>query len=476
MDLNTSSSADEMRKAHCNCERCQRSVDDAKEASEARERALADGGLRTAASDNPLAREIESFEKKTALQVVRKGNQLEYKMSYEGKDKIFATSDATAKGLEEAEKKIAELVEAKQKELEKTFTVSFSRAGDDVVKQWVEKADCSWERGAMVKARNPNLIELHGIEAALYRCQPSNITANGSGVKFHFLEDNYYKDQPVLAYFTSADKDGKPSVFFEPGSNKNKPATERDSERFGKDHLFSVEALTTHELSHNHQAKTGWHTPADKEKLAKSIGWLPIVDKAGASDFILKGKNGEFYRYGKDSCKDTKVWVKCDKDGNPLDDKGNNAGSFKAAKHLKRTDVSDNALVKPLTYYFPNPTEHYAEGLMLYRLGSKNREQLLKESPELHKAAKAGDQAEIDQRYGFDQSGASKYIRGVDGLLKDNTEAERKAVKEFEDKVLAPTKSNDPTKEKASFFVQPRSRVDMLALIDSRAELSLRVS
>lgn len=440
--MDSNNRADEVRKTHCGCERCQRSTDEAREdreAREAKERSLADGAA-TPANTDALAKEIGEFESKTAVTVVRKGEKFEYSISYDGKDKVLATTDATTKGLEEAEKKMTDLVLEKMKELEKTFNVKFSKEGDDVVKQWVEKADCSWERGVMVKARNPNMIEIYGIQAALYRCQPSDIAVNKNGVKFHFLETNYYKDQPVLAYFTSADKDGNPSVFFEPGANKKKPATERDSARFGRDHLFSVEALTTHELSHNHQAKTGWYTPAEKEKLAKSIGWMPVVDKDGATDFIMKGKSGEYYRYGKDHCKDSKVWVKCDSNGDPLDEKGAKAGSYKAAKHLKRTDVSESALVKPLTYYFPSPLEMYAEGLMLYRLGGKDREQLLKESPALHEAAKKGDQVEIDARYGSNESGAARYIRGADGLLKDNTEAERKAVKEYEEKILNESK------------------------------------
>ncbi len=440
--MDFASGAEEMRKMHCNCERCQRgSQDNARESenSEQSKEKLSLAILSPAkgSESEALSKEIEQFEKKTALEVIQSANQLEYKISIHGKDQILHKSDASAKGLEEAEKKITELVQAKQKEIAKTFNVSFSSAGDDVTRQWVQKPDCSWERGIMVKARNPNLIELYGIESALNRCTPSNITVKGQGVKFHFLESNYYKDQPVLAYYTSGDKDGNPSIYFEPGANKNKPATELDSERFGRDFLFSVEALTSHELSHVHQAKNGWYTPAEKEKLAKSIGWLPILDKDGSTEFILKGKaDGEFYRLGKDHCSDSKVWVKCDSNGEPLDDKGNKAGSFKQAKHYKRSDVQNRAEVKPLTYYFPNPTEMFAEGLMLFRLGTKNRAELLEQSPALYKAAKEQDQIEIDKKFGKDAASSSKFVRGIDGMLKENNESERKAIKEFEEGVL----------------------------------------
>ncbi|MBX9690728.1 MAG: hypothetical protein K2X27_28695 [Candidatus Obscuribacterales bacterium] len=427
-------SKDKEKAGVCNCERCQKGFEKGK-------LELASFDLRKEADKDPLAGQISEFENKNALEIVRNANQLEYKISVNGQDKILTKSDASPKGLAEAEKKIAELVDEKIKELEKSFNVAFSKAGDDVVKQWVEKADCSWERGPMVKARSPQLIELYGIQACLTRCQPSDMASTGQGVKFHFLEDNYYKDQPVLAYFVGADKDGRPSVYFEPGANNKKPATEKDAERFKRDQLFSIEALTTHELSHNHQAKMGWHTAAEKETLAKAIGWMPFVDKDGSTEYMMQGKKGEFYRYGKDTCKDSKVWVKCDKSGTPLDDK-DLPTTFKNAKQYRRQEIADRALVKPLTYYFPNPVEMYAEGLMLYRLGDKRREELLRDSPALYKAAKAGDQAEIDQRYGKDPAGQSKKIRTVDGELQENNAENRKSIQDFEDKINKSTKTS----------------------------------
>ncbi len=433
---------DEERKAPCQCEHCQNAIPEKRD-GEFRKI----GPVPKPANSDSLSTEIKSFEEKNAVEITRNGNKLDYKISYNGKDLLLTSSDASAKGMESAEKKIAELVAEKQTELEKTFNVAFSKAGDDVVKQWVEKADCTWERGDMVKARSPKLFELYGIQACLYRSQPSDISATGNGIKFHFLEDNYYKNQPVLAYFVYEDKDNRQSVYFEPGANKSKPATEADAERLGRDHLASIEALTTHELAHNHEDKTGWHIPAQKEKLSKAIGWLPLVAKDGSTDWLFQGKKGELFRYGRDHCKDSKVWVKCDKDGNPLDKDDKVAASFKEAKQYKRTEIAEAALVKPLTYYFPNPIEMYAEGLMLYRLGNKHREELLRDSPALYKAAKSGDQNEIDQRYGLNTNGEAKYIRGVDGLLKSNDAAAQKSIQEFEDKVSK--KAQNKTQDKA---------------------------
>ena len=377
---------------------------------------------------------ITTFQDQHAVDVTLKGTTYEYKISVKGKDLVLFTTDASPKGLDEAEQKLAKLVQDKQDELTKTFKVSFSKEGDDVILQWIEKADCTWERGPMVKARPPQLLELHGIEAALYRSQPSQLDTTGQeGVKFHFLKDNYYKDQPVLAYFVRNDKDGKPSIYFEPGANKNKPATEEDANRFKRHHLFSIEALTLHELAHHHQKKMGWYDAADKEKLSKSIGWIPFVDpKTKETDWLFKGKQGELYRRGKDHCKDKHVWVKCNTDGEPLDDKDNPVAKFKDAKQYTSNEVTDKALVPPISYYFVNPVEMFAEGLMMLRLDKTRREELLKKSPVLFEAAKEQDQKEINLNFGTNQDGTARHIRNENGLSVEKNAANRELVEDFE--------------------------------------------
>lgn len=419
---------------HHDCSRCNVTRDRLQDSVNPNDRtARADvkpEGSRTAKE----ASDITDFQTKFAVDVSVKGKTYEYKISLNGADKVLFTTDATAKGLEEAEKKMAELVKEKQEKLEKDFKVAFSKEGDDVIKQWIEKADCTWERGPMVTARSPQLIELCGIEAALYRSQPSNLDRTGAeGVKFHFLKDNYYKDQPVLAYYVRADKDGRPSVYFEPGANKDKPATEKDANRMNKHQLYSIEALTVHELNHNHQKKMGWHTPADKETLAKEIGWVPFLDpKTNETEWLYKGKKGELYRRGKDHCKDEYVWVKCNTNGEPLDDKDKPVAKFKDAKTYTRQQITDLALVPPITKYFVNPVEMFAEGLMMLRLDKTRRTELLKTSPVLYEAAKKQDQAEMNLNFGTNLDGTAKYIRNDDGLIVENSDANRKSVEAFE--------------------------------------------
>lgn len=425
------------------CSRCSVTADRMRD--HAGDRLAREGDKKDAPARTPAEeKRVADFQDKHAVEISLNGKEYEYKISVQGTDKVLFKTDATAKGLDDAEARIAKLVQEKQDELTKTFKVSFSKEGDDVIQQWIEKADCTWERGPMIKARSPQLLELYGIEAAIYRSQPSQLDkTNSEAIKFHFLKDNYYKDQPVLAYYISADKDGKPSVYFEPGANKDKPATEADSNRFKRHQLFSIEALTIHELAHNHQKKMGWYEPAEKEQLAKSIGWLPFTDpKTNQTDWLYKGKNGELYRRGKDHCKDDFVWVKCNKDGEPLDANDKPVAKFKDAKTYTRNEITDRALVPPITYYFVNPTEMFAEGLMFVRLDQSRREELLKKSPTLFDAAKEQDQKEINLNYGTKPDGSPKYIRSADGKVVENNAANSKEVADFEQKVRAASKKD----------------------------------
>lgn len=381
---------------------------------------------------------LVDFEKKHGLAIEEKDGKYTVTLKANGKDTEVIRTDATPQGLEKAEKEIARLRDEKRQHLEKVFKVSFSTDGEDVLLQWIEKPDCSWERGSMIKARQPNLNELYGIEAALYRAQPSHLTKDGSqGVKFYFLTDNYYKGDPALAYFIRSDKNNKQAVYFEPGANENKPATEADADRLGRHKGYSIESVTHHELIHNAQYNMGWDTPQTKEKWARKLGWLPYEDpKTHETKWVFRGKKEDLYRYDKDHCKDTSQWCACNKAGGLLDKGGNGVAKVKDAEQFTRDQVTDRALVPPCTWYFVNPVEMFAEGGMKYRTNQATREELLTRSPALYEAVKAHDQEEVNKAYGVEQgSGQAKYIRTPDGSLVKNTPENRQAIQDFEDTV-----------------------------------------
>ncbi len=389
-----------------------------------------------AENSKPLT-ETQKFEKKQGITVETKDGKYSYILKVHGQDKELFTTDANSKGLEKAEAELAKLKQAKIADLEKVFKVSFSKDGEDILKQWVQKDDCSWERGNMIKARSPNLAELSGIEAALYKGQPSQMTKDGSqGVKFYFLTEHYYKHDVALAYHIQQDKGNRQAIYFEPNANDGKPITEKDADRMGKHHLYSIEAVTHHELMHNAQQNLNWNTPKEKEKWARKLGWLPYEDpKTHETKWIFTGKKDELYRRDQDHCKDSFQWCACGKHGELQDGQGKSVTKVKDAKQFTLDQVRDLAEVKPSTRYFVNPLEMFAEGGMKYRINEKRRQELLEDSPRLYDAVKEHDQQELNIRYGTEGSGEPKYIRSTSGILVKNSAEARAEIQAFEDKI-----------------------------------------
>ncbi len=389
------------------------------------------------------------FGKKHALDVTTSNGKYVFSLKLNGSDKELFKTDATQKGLDDAEKEVAKLVEKKQKDLETNLNVAFSTAGEDVIKQWIEKPDCTWERGPMVTARAPRLAELYGIEAALNKAQPSHLNKDGSkGLKFYFLTETYYKNDPALAYFIREDKDKRPAIYFDPNGTNNKPITEVDAKRSGKNYLNSIEALTQHEIFHNAQHNMGWDKYDVKDRFARMIGWLPYEDpKTHETKWIFKGKKDDLYRREQDNCKDPTKWCACHSGGELVNDKGKEVDKVKDAQQFTRDAIQDLALVRPSTWYFVNPVEMFAEGGMKYRLNEETRAELLTESPKLYDAVKIHDQEEIDKYRGVDGQARSNFIRMPDGTLAKNSGENAKTVQEFEAKVKA--RAAEKEKQKA---------------------------
>ncbi len=399
--------------------------------------------------DNDFDKEALEFATANGIAVEHSGNRLVFTLQA-GKEISLFSVDATPKGLDAAKVKLAKLVEDKIKDLETNFGVAFTRDNEVVEKQWVKNDKGEWERGDEVKARTPYLNELYGIEAALYRAQPSH-RAKGSatGIKFYFLLDDLTKGERPLATWR-ADRGGRPAIHYYPNSTHKRPVLETDAvfdptQPLG--HSYgSIEALTLHEISHNHQNVIDWWNSVEST-VAGDIGFVNIgKDDDGYAVWAIQSKNkdvnGDWHLYRKDA--KSGLYYRCDSKGDKI------AGE----KELTKSQVRKIARVQPMTYYFPSPSETYAESVMIYRLGGQYRASLLKESPELHALAKRLDQTEIDLIYGKEtydqweqqqdqwgqifwvqvQHERSRYIRSAEGKLVSNTAANRDAVKRWEAK------------------------------------------
>lgn len=376
---------------------------------------------------------FDTFKQKHDVKMAKSADgKREVFLDVGGKKKPLFTVNDTAEGVMEADKKMTGLIKSKQSELELRFKVAFTRDGEDVGPQQELKDDCTFKDGKMIAARAPHLSELYGIEEALQRSRPSHLTADGKkGVKFAFLAEPVEKgDKATLAYYMGV-IDGRPAILYDPNATEGKPITEKDTDASTK--RESIQALTTHEIGHIAQDNMNFEDGTKThERYAKAIGWEQFTKPDGTIDWMFKGKNGEFYRFDKDGCKEESRWFKADSQGRALDNNGNPVQTVRQANILNKSDVEKNALITPLTYYFPSPFEMFADGLMTFRLGSTDRGDFLEKSPKFYDAVKEFDQAEMNRFYGVEKNGSPRFIRSPDGFAVQNTPAQAKRVREFE--------------------------------------------
>lgn len=367
---------------------------------------------------------------KDSFGVLTRGEKGSYKLMLEagGENRALIATEASVRGLKQAEQQLILLSRKMQNDLTDRFKVEFSKPGETIELPWL-KADRPGKGPGDVKTRAPRLDELVGIAAALERSVPSNLSADGrQGVKFYFYPDRHL-NIGALAHFELG-KGGRPEVYMKTEAWENKPATERDRDvdaAYYEHKRDSIEALVTHELGHNGQLKMGWGQPGKEESVAAALGWVPVANPDGKTSYALKAKNGEKYRYFAAA----RGWMRVSDKGEPLDLSGRPT-SISEGMGLPDADMRSLAVVTPVSRYFPNPAEMLVEGLMFFRLNAQRRATLLKESPVLYELVKNWDQSEINHHYGVGPDGQPKMVRLPDGTLAPNNARAMSIIADFE--------------------------------------------
>lgn len=366
-------------------------------------------------------------------------DQLRFHIQVDGKDQTLFVLDAKDEAARdaaalEANKRLREITQAKQEELEAKYHVAFSRQNEDVEKQITKvNVDNTFERSdAMIHARTPRLDEIYGIEAALKHSAPSYVSKDGKQpVKFYFLEDQLVKGDKssTLANYVNKDKDSRPAVYFWPNSSSSRPITEEDLKKNGLPEEYSIESLLTHELGHSSQYRLGWDNSEKLEKLSNDMGWAPYEDpNTHETVWLIKGNGDDRYKLAADG----EQWLRTNKAGDLVDKAGNPVKEEKDAEHLSPSDVRKKALIPPPSDYFDNACEMAAEGFMMFRTSAERRKHLMETSPEFYTFIKAQDQADINVAFGTKADGNPEMIRNKDGNLVENNGSNRQAVTDFE--------------------------------------------
>lgn len=316
--------------------------------------------------------------------------------------------------LDKPTQKLEPIVE-RQTEIAKKYNVQFVPAGTPVPRFWkVEKGSISKEQ--MIEARQPTMKELDGLEAALRRSIPSQVKADGTGVKIAFLPEN--SPDGIHASFWAPQ-----NLVMVTAGISNLPATIRGDMKFDQ-RLDTIEAILTHEFSHNHEDKLLNSGAMAEAKYGPSAGWIWSKD---INKWMLLAKDGSYFAY-----EGRGLWTKRNESGARVGTLGNSVQNIEESVSISNDEMQKIALVKPVTSYFDDPLEMYAEALMMFRLGGDQRKYLHSQSPLLYEIVKENDQAEIASYFGRTPFGNPRYYRDIDGIPRPDSPELRKRIAELE--------------------------------------------
>lgn len=300
---------------------------------------------------------------------------------------------------------IALSIDNKITELQSAYGVTISRAGEVY----------SQNNTFSCRTRDPMLAELLALEYALSHTNSSLIPRRkiAKTLRFCFLTET---NCPGAIADWSLDANDKPVIAIEPAVTDS----------------YTLESVLLHELSHHSQYCMGLNP---KEialwKTGIAAGWHYFQNPGtGETGWAIRTKDHKLFKFAQR----LHLWVRCNDKGQPLNIDGQRVKRQSEAEQQQHWQISKAAIIRPATYYFCNPAEMLAEGMMLFRMNEETRAYLMRVSPELYDFVKAEDQRELDKNFGN-----TVKIRTPDGLVVDNNNSARISVSNFESTRDLPT-------------------------------------
>jgi hypothetical protein len=310
----------------------------------------------------------------------------------------------------ELDSQLNHLRNAKIRSLEKQYDVSIHRFGSSVNETAYGQMHMTAEK---VPVRTPTLGEVLVLEYALKHSCPGQLS--GRSLHSHGI-DVYFLD--ARTYHTAS----------EWGLNgANRPAIFLESRDGLAIQHHTLEETLMHQLAHNSAYRMGWNPKESwKWPTANQLGWkfagspelishvtlngATFYKEAGKSGWLLRTIEGPDFTYKLD--KQNEMWIRCDKNMNPLDDKGNKVAVDEKARRMTYDEIRPLAIVPPVSPEFPTPPEVFADAMAMFRADKATRAELYIESPSLYKVVRDFDQLELDTTYG-----KGVMIRNVDGVV-----------------------------------------------------------
>jgi len=262
--------------------------------------------------------------------------------------------------------------------------------------------------------RLPSLGELKGLKAAFKHSEPSHLVDRDS-VTMHF-----YKASPEgLATRTReiAHYSGHNIYFVPEQIERLKPLAALPE--------LSVKSVGMHELAHNGQKGYRFQHILADHSIADKLGWAPrpggqIEYVMGAEKWMFRTKTLGPYTHFDSNSQQVPLWRFSSDHSNAV------------SVDLSSAEVRKNAVVPPISNYFPNPSEMITEGTVHFRYNETTRLNLLRESPILYRLVKQLDDVEILRVLGVNKLEQPKFIRTPQGFLEKNNDENKRLVEAFE--------------------------------------------
>lgn len=248
--------------------------------------------------------------------------------------------------------------------LQSTYGIRIGRAGQ---KAGLKTTDAQYR----IKCRQPSQFELMCLRQAIEKSGSAIRTKGRStGIAIYFLTD------PLCcgaAADWGIDQNDHPAIFIE--------AAARSDE---------LQYIFLHELAHNSAHRLGFDPSSPASwKLSSKLGWTNYYNPdTNESGWSIKLTGPETYKRSSVSAD----WVRVNGRGQPLNSDGVRVKHQVDAEHCSAMQIMERAQVTPITTYFPNPMEVYAEAMACYRDSEEKRTLLKCHSPQLFEIIEKEDQ------------------------------------------------------------------------------------
>lgn len=321
-----------------------------------------------------------------------------------------------------------ERINKMQEELTRQYGIKFAKPGEKVKNEGRVPGEPQEDP---IYAGVPSEAELNVLKDVLKNTSHENY----SGMKMWFIRADENKADLYGAY--KGEEGDKPATPHEcNGCHNPKAITDAKNgnmyvlplARQEMNGAQGLEATLYHELGHHEQKMNkmlgemvGPEGTRESRKLAADMGWQW---SARLKTPVLQDKTGGLWRF--DQEKGEFRWAGGKQ---PTDGK----------RRLDPEQMRDRAKVPSMNAYFFNPIEQHAESLAGFRMGITGQERnggdrrtLTIDSPKMYDVIKKYDQAQIDKKYPPGPDGQPKMIRGLDGKIIENNEANRRNIERTE--------------------------------------------